>query len=141
LEMFRIAAGIPRYGIDIRERDLPQETGQMQALDFSKGCYIGQEIVERVRSRGNVHRTLVGFTVDGPVPAPGTKVQAAGKDAGEITSALATPTDHGDRVLALGYIRREFAKPGTDADLGGVHATVARLPFSEVFRSELSNAQ
>ena len=141
LEMFRIAAGIPRYGIDIRERDLPQETGQMQALNFSKGCYIGQEIVERIRSRGSVHRTLVGFTVDGPVPAPGTKVQAGGKDAGEITSALAVPTDNGDRVLALGYLRREVAKPGTVADLGGVAATVARLPFPEVFQSELSDAQ
>ncbi len=58
LEAFRIAEGIPAYGIDMVERDLPQETSQMRALHFSKGCYLGQEIVERIRSRGNVHRHL-----------------------------------------------------------------------------------
>ena len=58
LEAFRIAEGIPAYGIDMVERDLPQETAQMRALHFSKGCYLGQEIVERIRSRGNVHRHL-----------------------------------------------------------------------------------
>ena len=52
VELLRIACGIPRYGQDIRERDLPQETEQQRALHFSKGCYIGQEIVERIRSRG-----------------------------------------------------------------------------------------
>src|SRR6202166_5126164 len=52
LEMQRIAAGVPLYGVDIRERDLPQETEQMRALNFNKGCYVGQEIVERIRSRG-----------------------------------------------------------------------------------------
>ena len=60
LELLRIAAGIPRYGSDIRERDLPQETEQERALNFSKGCYVGQEIVERIRSRGTgasqIHR-------------------------------------------------------------------------------------
>ncbi len=69
LELLRIAAGIPRYGQDIRERDLPQETEQQRALHFSKGCYIGQEIVERIRSRGNVHRKFTGFEVLGPLPA------------------------------------------------------------------------
>ena len=58
VEAFRIAEGIPAYGIDIAERDLPQETSQMRALNFNKGCYLGQEIVERIRSRGNVHRHL-----------------------------------------------------------------------------------
>jgi folate-binding protein YgfZ len=58
LEAFRIAEGIPAYGIDMAERDLPQETSQMRALHFNKGCYLGQEIVERIRSRGNVHRHL-----------------------------------------------------------------------------------
>ena len=61
LEMQRIVAGIPLYGVDIRERDLPQETEQMRALNFNKGCYVGQEIVERIRSRGNVHRKFTGF--------------------------------------------------------------------------------
>ena len=56
LELYRIARGVPRYGVDLRERDLAQETGQQHALNFSKGCYIGQEIVERVRARGNGHQ-------------------------------------------------------------------------------------
>jgi folate-binding protein YgfZ len=87
LEMYRIARGVPRYGIDLRERDLAQETGQEHALSFIKGCYIGQEIVERVRARGNVHRTFIGFEVQGEPPQPGTKVRANDKDVGEITSA------------------------------------------------------
>ncbi len=57
--------GVPLYGVDIRERDLPQETEQMRALNFNKGCYVGQEIVERIRSRGNVHRKFTGFLVEG----------------------------------------------------------------------------
>src|SRR6266576_6100649 len=71
VELLRIAAGIPRYGQDIRERDLPQETEQSRALNFTKGCYIGQEIVERIRSRGAVHRTFVGFEIEGALPTPG----------------------------------------------------------------------
>ncbi len=66
LEAFRIAEGIPAYGIDMVERDLPQETSQMRALHFSKGCYLGQEIVERIRSRGNVHRHLRPLELDRP---------------------------------------------------------------------------
>ena len=61
LNYLRIAEGIPQYGQDIRERDLPQETEQERALHFTKGCYIGQEIVERIRSRGAVHRKFTGF--------------------------------------------------------------------------------
>ena len=63
LELYRIVRGVPRFGVDLRERDLPQETGQQHALNFAKGCYIGQEIVERIRSRGNVHRMFTGFEV------------------------------------------------------------------------------
>src|SRR6185312_10415284 len=61
LEKFRVLAGVPKYGTDIRDKDLPQETEQKHALNFTKGCYIGQEIVERIRSRGNLHRGFTGF--------------------------------------------------------------------------------
>ena len=108
--MYRIVRGVPRYGIDLRERDLPQETGQEHALNFSKGCYIGQEIVERIRARGNVHRTFIGFEVEGEPPQPGTKVRANEKDMGEITSATRLPNGH---IVAVGYLRREVAGPGT----------------------------
>ena len=107
LERRRISLGIPRYGVDIRERDLPQETGQMRALNFTKGCYLGQEIVERIRSRGAVHRQFASFMVEGPLPAPGTKIQADEKDVGEITSSADLPLPAGDRAVALGYLRRE----------------------------------
>ncbi len=63
--------------MDIRERDLPQETGQARALNFTKGCYLGQEIVERIRSRGAVHRQFAAFLVDGDLPDAGTKILAA----------------------------------------------------------------
>ena len=67
LELERIESGVPAYGVDIRERDLPQETEQERALNFNKGCYVGQEIVERIRSRGAVHRKFTGFLLDAPV--------------------------------------------------------------------------
>ena len=132
LELFRIARGVPRYGVDLRERDLAQETGQEHALNFSKGCYIGQEIVERVRTRGNVHRAFVGFEIQGDPPAPGTKVRSNDKDMGEITGAARVPFPNGERTLALGYLRREVATPGTTVYIAGQSATVKALPFTEL---------
>jgi folate-binding protein YgfZ len=108
LEAFRIAEGIPAYGIDIAERDLPQETSQLRALHFNKGCYLGQEIVERIRSRGSVHRHLRSLELTGPMPAPGTGLTLAdGTPAGEITSAAELAFPEGKRVFALGMMRGE----------------------------------
>ncbi|MGB6689500.1 MAG: folate-binding protein [Terracidiphilus sp.] len=119
LEMLRIAEGIPAYGIDIVERDLPQETAQSRALHFNKGCYLGQEIVERIRSRGNVHRHLRPLELTGPLPPAGTELfiepasgasaaaAADSKAAGHITSAAELPLPSGKRVFALGMIRAE----------------------------------
>jgi aminomethyltransferase len=134
LDLLRIASGIPRYGVDIRERDLPQETEQDRALNFSKGCYIGQEIVERIRSRGQVRGKFTGFEVNGQLPAAGSKIQVDGKEVGEITSAASLPLAKGDRRVALGYIRREAATPGKLVEAGGSAATVSNLPFAEVFK-------
>jgi folate-binding protein YgfZ len=108
VEAFRIAEGIPAYGIDIAERDLPQETSQMRALHFNKGCYLGQEIVERIRSRGSVHRHLRPLELFGPVPAAGTALNVeGGTAAGQITSAAELPLAAGRRVFALGMMRGE----------------------------------
>jgi folate-binding protein YgfZ len=134
LELLRIASGIPHYAQDIREKDLPQETGQQRALHFTKGCYIGQEIVERIRSRANVHRSFTGFEIQGPLPEPGSKIQADGKDVGEITSAASLPTPSGEYSAALGYLRREAALPRMQLQAGGATATVTNLPFAEVFK-------
>jgi folate-binding protein YgfZ len=133
LELYRIALGIPRYSQDIRERDLPQETGQARALNFSKGCYVGQEIVERIRSRGAVHRTFVGFMFEGALPPVGTKVQVDGKDVGEITSAASLPLKSGHQGVALGYIRREAVSLGKEILADGKKAVVSELPFKVVF--------
>ncbi len=116
LNLFRISRGIPQFGVDIRDRDLPQETGQTRALNFTKGCYLGQEIVERIRSRGAVHRQFTAFVVEGALPEPGTKVFAhvggdgGEKEVGEITSSAILPLPTGDRPVALGYLRREAAE-------------------------------
>ena len=135
LELLRIASGIPRYGQDIREKDLPQETGQQRALHFTKGCYIGQEIVERIRSRANVHRSFTGFEIQGPLPEPGSKIQADGKDVGEITSAASLPVAGSEYSVALGYLRREAALPGKQLQASTATAIVANLPFAEVFEN------
>ena len=132
LELLRIASGVPRYGQDIRERDLPQETEQLRALNFNKGCYIGQEIVERIRSRGNVHRKFAGFEVHGPLPIIGAKIQAHGKDVGEVTSAASLPLANGPRPVALGYIRRELANQPLQA--GDTQLAAVEIPFSRVFQ-------
>jgi folate-binding protein YgfZ len=108
LDAFRIAEGIPAFGVDMVERDLPQETAQMRALHFSKGCYLGQEIVERIRTRGNVHRHLRPLELKGSVPASGTQLALEdGTVAGTITSAAALPLKNGARVFALGMMRAE----------------------------------
>jgi folate-binding protein YgfZ len=108
VERLRIAEGIPAYGIDMVERDLPQETSQMRALHFNKGCYLGQEIVERIRSRGNVHRHLRPLELTGPVPESGTEIFLEDrKPAGKITSAAELQLAKGNRVFALGVVRAE----------------------------------
>jgi folate-binding protein YgfZ len=129
LEVHRIESGIPAYGIDIRDRDLPQETEQERALNFNKGCYIGQEIVERIRSRGAVHRKFTGFVLNGTV-ATGSKVVSNGKEVGEITSIAELPIA-GDKRIALGYIRREVGTPGREVMVGSTGATVVQLPLTQ----------
>jgi folate-binding protein YgfZ len=126
--MRRIVAGVPLYGADIRERDLPQETEQMRALNFNKGCYVGQEIVERIRSRGNVHRKFTGFLIEGGAQV-GAKLISDDKEVGEITSVAVVRTSSGEQTVALGYIRREVGVPGRNVTIGAMKATVAQLPF------------
>jgi folate-binding protein YgfZ len=127
LNLFRISRGIPQFGVDIRERDLPQETGQTRALNFTKGCYLGQEIVERIRSRGAVHRLLTPFLVEGTLPEAGTKIVAEEKEVGEITSSAVLPIPEGDRPVALGYLRREAVKKELQA--GTSKLNPAQIPM------------
>ena len=131
LETFRILCGIPKVGQDIRERTLPQETGQDHALNFSKGCYIGQEIVERIRARGNVHKIFMGFEIEGNAPAPGTKVQSGGKDVGEITSIALAPLKK--TRMSLGYLRKEVLGSGEVLSAGEAVVKQHPLPFTDIF--------
>ena len=98
----RIENGKPRYGDDITETSLPQETEQMHAVSFTKGCYIGQEIVERIRARGHVNRHLVRLELDGTVPPAPGKHTIHGQEA-EVMSSVYSP-DLG-KVVALAYVR------------------------------------
>ncbi len=108
VEALRILNAVPLYGVDLLERDLPQEANQPQALNFSKGCYLGQEIVERIRSRGNVHRKLVQFTLSSMPATLPAELSAGGQPAGRITSA----TDWNGSVYALGMARVEALERG-----------------------------
>jgi folate-binding protein YgfZ len=141
LDDLRILSGTPRYGVDIRDtekaKDLPQETAQTHALHFTKGCYLGQEIVERIHSRGNVHRTFAGFRLAGAMPERGTVLLAQSgpegesKPVGEVTSvaAIALP-DAAPIQLALGYIRREAMDRNLTLAYPGGTATPVQLPYS-----------
>ena len=129
LDLLRILEGTPLFGTDIRDRDLPQETDATRALHFSKGCYLGQEIVERIRSRGQVHRTFGGFTLSGALAQPGTPLTVEGKPAGELTTTAHFQTPAGDVQLALGYIRREFLVGSRPIEYTGGGATPSSVPF------------
>ena len=137
-EVCRIEAGLPRYGADMNDKTLPQETGQLHALSYTKGCYLGQEIVERISTRGHVNRQLVGLLFEGrqDVP-PGAELRAGEQSVGTVTSAAYS---YGlRRTIALGMVRRESADAGTllsvvgSAAAGlpaaGLEAEVASLPF------------
>jgi folate-binding protein YgfZ len=133
LEAFRIAEAIPAYGVDMAERDLPQETSQMRALHFSKGCYLGQEIVERIRSRGSVHKHLRPLELSGPVPAAGAELTLDdGSAVGQITSAAELRVAGGSRVFALGMIRSDAEAKSEvfryDAASGGGTARILDAP-------------
>ena len=116
-ETVRIQHYSPRFGDDITENTLPQESQQMHALHFQKGCYLGQEIVERIRSRGHVNKQLMGFRLEGhTAPARGVQLFAGGKEAGEVTSSTICPEG---KVYGLAYVRVPYNKPGGTVGIDG----------------------
>jgi folate-binding protein YgfZ len=134
-EWLRLLEGTPRYGTDIRDKELPQETGQTRALHFAKGCYLGQEIVERIRSRGNVHRAFTAFRLEGHLPEAGSSLEAEGKQVGELTSVAAIPfPDQKDSSktiqLGLGYVRREALERNLPLQYPGGTALPVPSPFT-----------
>jgi folate-binding protein YgfZ len=134
LDALRVEAGVAWYGQDVDDTVILPETRLEELVSYNKGCYMGQEVVARVKYRGHVNRALSGLVLDGDrVPARGAKVVADGKDVGRVTSAVRSPAL--GRPIALGYVRREHFAPGAlvTIDDGGVAcvATVAALPFVE----------
>ncbi len=129
LDTLRIEAGIPWPGIDLDDTTLFQEAGRDAALSFTKGCYLGQEVVERIAARGHVNRHVVGLVLDGEaVPARRTAVLAGGREVGYVTSAVRSPLL--ERPIALAIIHRKHATPGERVARGdGGAATVAARPF------------
>jgi folate-binding protein YgfZ len=127
-DVVRIECGKPRYGKDITDALIPQETQQMQALSFVKGCYVGQEIVERVRSRGHVNKVLAPMEIETEEDLDaGVKIVVGGKDVGEITSAAFSPSRN--KVVALGIIRVE-ALDAKDLTANGARVTPTAVPAS-----------
>ncbi len=131
-EVLRVEAGIPRFLVDASEETIPLEAGLDRLLSQTKGCYVGQEIIVRIRDRahGRVARRLVGLQLpaDAPTPVPGQEVSLDGRPMGRVTSAVRSPAR--DCPIALAMLHREATEPGTLVTLeGGTRAEVTTLPF------------
>jgi folate-binding protein YgfZ len=125
-EILRIEGGVPWLGLDLDESVLPDEAGLDHAVSTTKGCYTGQEVVARMRSRGRISHRLVGLR-GAPEPLRvGARVLAGGRSIGEVTSATRSPSAG---PIALAYLRVPHDVEGTDVEVEGRCAQVAALPF------------
>ncbi|HEX2711891.1 MAG TPA: glycine cleavage T C-terminal barrel domain-containing protein [Candidatus Acidoferrales bacterium] len=130
LNVLRLEAGVPWFGYDFDDKAIPHEAAlEATHVSYTKGCYTGQEIVERVRSRGHVNRRRVGLQFSGAsAPDRGAKLFAAGQEAGYVTSAAYSPAL--ERAIGMAYIRREHNTPGSHLEWGGGEAEVIELPLT-----------
>ncbi|HEY4979204.1 MAG TPA: glycine cleavage T C-terminal barrel domain-containing protein [Candidatus Acidoferrum sp.] len=128
LNALRLEQGIPWFGYDFGEKQIPHEAGlQNSHISYTKGCYTGQEIVERVRSRGQINRSRVSLKFDTPEqPAPNTPLLAEGKEFGFVTRAAFSPISNA--FIGMGYVRREKSAPESVLELSGGTATVYAAP-------------
>jgi|ERR1043166_1418859 folate-binding protein YgfZ len=135
LEMARIEAGIPRFGVDMDSSNLPPEAGiEGRAISYTKGCYIGQEVIARIRTYGQVAKALRGLrlsNVSNHLPKKGDKLFLGDKEVGYVTSAVMSPKMNSH--IAFGYVRREANKIGTELKLkmeeGEASAVIVEIPF------------
>jgi tRNA-modifying protein YgfZ len=130
-DVVRLEAGVPVFGRELDEDTIPLEAGlESRAISFSKGCYVGQEVIIRVlhRGHGRVARKLVGLTFDaGQTPSADATVTAGGREIGTITSSAISPAL--GRPIALAYLHRDFLAAGTRVTASGLDAVVTGLPF------------
>ena len=138
LERLRIEAGVPLYGVDMDETNVVTETGLDEAVSYTKGCYIGQEIIARIKYRGHVAKKLVGLAFDRALKVemdnePRIK-SADDKEIGRLTSVTLSP--HLGFTIGLGYVKYDYLAAGTEVRVtsssGDLHARVAELPFVRV---------
>lgn len=126
-EMLRIEAGIPRHGQDMDETNIVLEANLDDAISYTKGCYLGQEIIIRIKHRGHVAKRLTGLRLNEPADIGETITSADGKDIGRVTSATYSPELVSP--IALGYVRYEYLAPGTEVKVDDISAAVVELPF------------
>ncbi|GJM16383.1 MAG: aminomethyltransferase [Thermodesulfobacteriota bacterium] len=141
----RIEAGIPSYNVDMDENNIPIEAGLWTALDFEKGCYVGQEVVARIKWRGHVNWHLVAFKCDGDkIPNPGDEIFNDDKKVGRVTSSTYSPKLK--QPICLGYVRRELKDSGTmlsikRSESSDIQAEIAKVPLYEgSFKLEQNSA-
>jgi folate-binding protein YgfZ len=126
IEIRRVEAGLPRYGVDVSEDNFPFEANLERALSFDKGCYVGQEVVVRATTRGGAKKKLVGLRADAALAAGAAIAGADRPEAGAVTSAVHSPlAGH----IALAYLHHTLWEPGTRVQVAGQEAEVCGLPF------------
>ncbi|HEX8070127.1 MAG TPA: aminomethyltransferase family protein [Pyrinomonadaceae bacterium] len=129
LEVLRVEAGVARYGVDATEANVVLEAVAADAVSFTKGCYVGQEIIARIHWRGHVAKRLAGLLLGGETTPDAKITTADGKEIGRVTSAVFSPRL--GRAAALGIVKYDYLAPGTEVRVGAeaVPATVAELPL------------
>ena len=125
-EILRIEAGQPYAGHELTDDYIPLEADLWSAVSFTKGCYIGQEIIARMESRGRLAKTLVGLRLDAPV-APGAEVRCGGSLVGKVSSAAVSPWAG---PVALAFVKPASAAQGTRVEVNGVPAEIAPFPLA-----------
>jgi len=144
-EALRIENGVPKYGVDMDETTIVPELGLDDLISYTKGCYIGQEIIARIHFRGHVAKKLTGLVLSAPPGVAradfvGSELRTSdGKNAGRITSA--TFSLRLDKTVALGYVRYDYLAEGTELVVNDVKATVTTLPFISSTTEEKVHAQ
>ena len=128
LEVLRVEQGVPRQGRELTKDVLPAEARLERAVSETKGCFTGQEVVTRMRSRGRVSHLLVGLRFAGALPAPGSELLAGERSVGSVTSAVLSPRLG---AIGLGFVRQGEAEPGNLLRTGEAEARVAALPFAD----------
>jgi folate-binding protein YgfZ len=129
-DVLRTEAGIPVYGVDIDETTTMPEIGS-RGISYDKGCYIGQEVVAKVKYIGHVNRQFVGLILsDSALPDVKSPIRKGGRDVGHVTTALYSPGQK--KPIALGFVSRSAYAPGSEVEVGNATATIVELPFKRI---------